>query len=198
MNLPYVGIHLKTINTFFHELGHALASLLSAGEIHHIKLNLNNSGEALTANKEWFSKFFVSISGYLFPLVLAIFLALFIHYHKTIIAVYSLVSISVAATIMWIRNTYGYVWCLLFIVLQSAIIYFDNLVFQKYFLIVVMQALLAENVNATITLLKLAYRNPKQAGDASSLKQLTLVPAILWSLLFIMASVITILLGLVI
>jgi hypothetical protein len=50
MKIKTVGNPFKSINTLYHECGHAIAALITNGEIYHIKLNSNTSGEALTSN----------------------------------------------------------------------------------------------------------------------------------------------------
>lgn len=188
MRIPYVGIHIKTINTFFHEIGHALMALVFNGEIYHIKLNINNSGEALTATKGWFAKFFVSISGYLFPLALATIILLCAKFKHLSWGFYGVFILTVSAAIMWMRNTYAYVWCLAYIALFAVLFYLKKIVFIKLFLAFNIAALLTENIAACITLIKLASKNPKQAGDAYSLKQYTLIPTMLWALFFFVIS----------
>jgi len=188
MRLPYIGIHIKTINTFFHEIGHAMMALAFNGEIYHIKLNINNSGEALTATKGWFAKFFVSISGYLFPIFISIIVLLCAKYKHIMWGFYGLFIISICAAIMWIRNTYGYVWCMFYVALFLIIFFFKKALFIKIFLAFNVAALLTENIAACITLLKLAAKNPKQAGDAYTLKQYTFIPTVLWAFFFLLIS----------
>jgi hypothetical protein len=196
MRVPYIGIHIKTINTFFHEIGHALMALVFNGEIYHIKLNINNSGEALTATKGWFAKFFVSISGYLFPLALSIIILVCIKYKHPMWGFYGLFILSICAAIMWIRNAYGYLWSLVFVTIFALLMYAKKLAFVKLFLAFNIAALLTENVAACITLIKLASKNPKQAGDAYSLKQYTFIPTIMWALFFLLMSCIAIIISL--
>ena len=191
MKLPYVGIHIKTINTFFHEIGHAIMALVFNGEIYHIKLNINNSGEALTATRGWIPKFLVSISGYLFPLFLSMITLLCAKYNHLMWGFYGLFILSIYATIMWIRNTYGYIWCLIYLGIFSALLFINKIQFIKIFLAFNVAALITENINACITLLKITFKNPRQAGDAHMLKKYTYIPTIVWSLFFLLTSIVT-------
>ena len=192
MRIKYVGNVIKGINTLFHESGHAIAALLSNGEIYHIKLNVNTSGEALTSTKGWFAKFFVSISGYLFPLFICACFIIINKYFNIKYSLYVLLAISLTATIMWVRNTYGYIWSLIYLSLNGLIVYEDNIVLIKVWIAFNICALAVENLMATIYLSKLAFNQHKLAGDAYSLKQATFLPTAFWAIFFLLLSVIAI------
>lgn len=190
MKIPYLGIHLKTINTFYHEVGHAVAALIFNGEIYHIKLNINNSGEALTSTKGWFAKFFVAISGYIFPLFLAMVLLVLVYYRHLYWAFYGLFVLAVSSTILWIRNSYGYIWSIGYIFVFSCFLYFKSIDLIKILVAFNLGALLVENIFATVTLIKIGFKNPKQAGDAYNLKQYTFIPTFFWCIFFFLMSTI--------
>jgi hypothetical protein len=53
---------LRLFGTFIHESGHALAALLSLGDVHHLQVNLNGSGVTMTSGG---SRFLIGSAGYL-------------------------------------------------------------------------------------------------------------------------------------
>ena len=196
MRIPYIGIHVRTINTFYHEIGHAVSALFCNGEIYHIKLNINNSGEALTATKGWIAKFIVSISGYYFPILIGSLILILTKNNHLMGAFYGIFILAITASIMWIRNAYGYIWCIGYVAFFSLILYIETPIFIKYFLAFNIGAMFTENIAACYTLIRIALKNPKQAGDAYQLKQYTFIPTIIWAFIFFVSSLIVMILSL--
>ena len=48
--IPVVGKYVAVINTFLHEVGHALIAYLLGGRVHSISLFANTEGTAVTAH----------------------------------------------------------------------------------------------------------------------------------------------------
>jgi hypothetical protein len=188
MKIKTVGNLFKSINTLYHECGHAIAALITNGEIYHIKLNSNTSGEALTSTKGWFAKVLVAISGYLFPLVICLVIICLNKYYNQKYSNYALLTISLTASIMWIRNSFGYIWSLGYIIVGILPFFLHQHYFLKTWLMLNVSCIIIENVTASFYLLKLSIKSPKQAGDASTLQQATFVPAVIWSLFFLIVS----------
>jgi len=59
--LPIINLPFLWSETFFHEISHGLAALLTGGSIHSITLNFNGSGICTTRGG---SAFIISFSGY--------------------------------------------------------------------------------------------------------------------------------------
>jgi hypothetical protein len=189
MRVKYVGNLFKSINTLFHESGHAIAALITHGEIYHIKLNANTSGEALTSSKGWFAKILISISGYLFPLMVCFIIVGIDRYSSLKYSNYFILTLSLTASIMWIRNSFGYIWSLSYVALALIPILYHNNSVLKFWLMLNLSCIMVENITATVYLLKLSIKTPKQAGDAAALQQATYLPAVIWSSLFLMVSI---------
>lgn len=63
--VPFVSVlmyPLRLFATFIHEAGHALAALLSLGEVHHLQVNLDTSGVTMTSGG---SRFLIGSAGYM-------------------------------------------------------------------------------------------------------------------------------------
>ena len=60
--LPFVGLPFLWLGTYFHELSHGVAALLSGGSIISLNLSVNGTGHCITSGG---SLFLISISGYL-------------------------------------------------------------------------------------------------------------------------------------
>ena len=59
--LPLINLPFLWSETFFHEISHGLAAIVTGGLIHNITLNFNGSGEIATSGG---IRFLVSFSGY--------------------------------------------------------------------------------------------------------------------------------------
>ena len=59
--IPVIHYPFGWFETFFHELSHGIAALLSGGSIHRIRLNLNGSGICTTSGG---NEFLILFSGY--------------------------------------------------------------------------------------------------------------------------------------
>jgi hypothetical protein len=72
--IPYVGKYLRVVNTLIHESGHAIAALVSSGEVYKVELFSDTSGTAVTKTKGKLSQFLVAIAGYPFGSAVAFLL----------------------------------------------------------------------------------------------------------------------------
>ncbi|NTS78443.1 M50 family metallopeptidase [Catenovulum sp. SM1970] len=61
-NLPWVQVPLTWLATYFHEISHGLAALLTGGNIHYIQLDTDGSGLCVTSGG---INFIVTFSGYI-------------------------------------------------------------------------------------------------------------------------------------
>jgi len=59
--LPIINLPFLWSETFFHEISHGLAALLTGGTIHNITLNFNGSGVCTTSGG---TRFLIAFSGY--------------------------------------------------------------------------------------------------------------------------------------
>lgn len=184
--IPVVGKFFNIINTLIHELGHALVALILGGEILQIQIFSDTSGVTVTKSKSTFKAILVSLAGYPFASAVgwACFFLLSVGYEEWIVIGTTL--IFVLMLILWIRNSYGLIWVLIFTALNAFIIYYVNnttvtqVVALFYSLMIVI-----ESVWSTLVLLKLSITQAGQAGDATNLKKFTHIPAFLWALSFV-------------
>ncbi|MBU1109023.1 MAG: M50 family metallopeptidase [Candidatus Riflebacteria bacterium] len=102
---------IKYLTVFFHELSHALASILTGGEVVHIEISSNQGGLAVTRGG-W--RFIVLSAGYLGSLVWgsAILLAAAKTRHDQQITA-GLGVLLLLVTAIWVRNMEGVIICAL-------------------------------------------------------------------------------------
>ena len=182
MRMGKFGIALKNFNTLFHEIGHALMSLLFSGQVHKIELHNNAGGVAVTSNKSWISQFMVSIAGY--PAGAAAGWAMFTQLPKlnSEYQVYVLLGIFSISLVLWVRNKYGMVWMIANCLWLGAVIYWQLYTAFSIYLFVVASCVMIESVWSVLLLVYISAEDPASAGDAQNLRELTFLPAIIWAL----------------
>ncbi len=186
--LPVVGVFFRIINTMIHETGHAAAALLVNGEVVRIDLLHDTSGTAITRSGGKLAQAIVSISGYVVSSVAAwlMFMAVLSGKEKWIL--FALLSVAVVNLLLWVRNAFGIIWLLVFISLCLSVSFYENELIERAFVIFCSGVVLFDSVSSAWVLLYLAWKHPKQAGDARNLAQSTGIPTVLWALFFVLQS----------
>lgn len=183
LKIPYLNNFFKTLNTLFHENGHALAAILLSGEVIEIKLNSNTSGSALTKSQSRLRAALVTFSGY--PLATAAATGLIWLWASGNIRTgfFILVSLAIINLIFLVRNTFGIFWLITFSVLcYMAAMHFPARLSGLFFLFIGLIGFVEAAIStAGITLL--AFSNSKKAGDLSILAKITGIPAQLWAII---------------
>lgn len=182
--IPYVGKFFNVINTLIHELGHALFALPFDGTVKKIELFNDTSGATTTQCKNRFGSFIVSIAGYTFAAIFAYFAFFLVSvgYQKGFIITLTLISFF--TLLLWIRNSYGIVWVLIFTALNSALIYFNNEYYIQLAALLYATFIAVEALSSSFVVLYLSIFRSSQAGDASILAKSTKIPAFVWGIFF--------------
>lgn len=179
-----ISTYFNLFNTLFHELGHLVMSIATGGKAYKMQLFNNRSGLATTGNTNGFTRFLVSFAGYPVASCTAI---IFTHFtlegHIEYIA-YTLIGVLLISLIFYVRNAFGLFWTALWTVILTYLVITDNSLLDNviYFILAV---IIIDSFISTLTILKLAYKTPEDAGDSSSLANQTHIPAIIWSIIFV-------------
>ena len=187
--LPFIGKFFRVINTLIHESGHAFMALLLSGKVYRIDLFSDTSGSALTATKNGFSRFLVSLAGYPSSALFAYLCFYFIEQKASNYVVYLLIGIAVLNLIFYVRNAYGIFWLISFIAIAGLVIYAKDAMLMYGFSLLCSFIVLTDAVISGVTLLVIAVKSPKTAGDAKNLNEATHLPVVLWALLLLAFSV---------
>lgn len=182
--LPFIGRFPRVLNTMIHESGHAFMSLISSGEVKSVELASDASGAAKTGSNNVFSRLLTILAGYSFASFFS-FLSIWLLMHFSYTPVlYVLISFSLVNLMLWVRNTFGIVWILIFLMLCGSVwLYLSS--FILYLTWFFCGILWFESLFTCFILLRESFRNPGKAGDASALKDILFLPAPFWALLFL-------------
>lgn len=183
IRIPLIGRYFRTVNTLLHESGHAIAAILTSGEVISIELSSDTSGAALTKSGSKIKAMLVSLSGYPFAALMSgIFIALASHNQYKIIF-FILISIALINLAFFVRNTYGIVWLITFSGLVIFTFWTGIKEVSNTAALSVSLISLSESVFSTLTILYLGFNEPRKAGDATNLAKTTKVPAAIWGIL---------------
>lgn len=185
MRLPVAGVVIRLFNTLIHECSHALAAMLTSGKILKIELNSNTSGSALTVSKNKISLFLIALVGY--PMAAGCGYLFFYGLQQgwasyILIGVLGLASVVLLA---YVRNSFGVIWSLLFIALLGYVVWLNQPLVAQYVVFGLAIILLLEAVYSSLALMLIAIENPGDAGDVRILHTITMLPTLLWTLVFV-------------
>ncbi|NTW31516.1 MAG: M50 family metallopeptidase [Bacteroidetes bacterium] len=185
---PYIGKYVRVVNTLIHESGHAIAALISRGEVYSVELFSDTSGTAITKTKGKLSQFIVSIAGYPFGSIVAYFMFYLVSIENYKLIFYIITCFAVLNLMFYVRNTFGIFWLISFTILVFAVYFYGGEFMQYAVSAGLSGVILFEAFYSSIELVIIAYKKPKSAGDATNLQYITGIPAILWALLFVAQS----------
>jgi hypothetical protein len=171
--IPIISLPFNWLESFFHELSHGLAALLTGGKIISIQLFPNGAGLCTTQGG---SRFVISFMGYTGAIFWGALIYLLAWLNKKAVQVVSLAILLLLAlsVLFWVRDV-------LTIILVSVLM---GLFFLKWkidikYLSVLMQLTgLLILLNAVLSPLHLI--DGRHIGDGASLALLTGIPEIIW------------------
>ncbi|WP_017445312.1 M50 family metallopeptidase [Gayadomonas joobiniege] len=169
--IPWLMLPLKWFETYFHEVSHALVTLLTGGSVVNISLNIDGSGLCLSQGG---SQFLIALSGYLGACGFAVLFAKLALKAKQ--WVLHLLTVLIFLTLLfWVSDLIS----VLIIGLILAVLYFTNRYLTAPWRRFIMLALAINMaLNAIKSPFYLLASNTK--GDATALANLTLIHEYIW------------------
>jgi len=183
--LPFVSWPFMWVQTFFHEISHGLAAILTGGNISSIELHIRGSGVCYTQGG---MRFIVAFSGYFGAAVCGMLFYLSVAgmgHNK--VRVFSLVfgSLVVFSLVMWARDLIT-----ILIMLVIAALCFVPLInnwhprLVQYFMQFIGCYILLDALKTPLYLI-----DGRSFGDGETLSKLTHLPEIVWVLVWEAAAV---------
>ena len=177
----YFGLFI----TLVHELGHAVAALLTGRVVSGIRVHRNQSGTTHSSGKNGFSGVFSGFFGYPAPAVVggALVWSVFNGFTRPALAIGAVILV---LTLVFIRNLFG----VLVVVVSAAgsvlLVLYAPINVQGYAMLVLGTALLVGAARAYLNVVSVHTSRRAQLGtsDAYLLYQRTHIPSPVWLLLF--------------
>lgn len=190
---------LKLFAVFLHELGHAFMSFIFGNGIRELRINLNESGYALTLPKSWFSAFMIANGGYLGSILFAL-LILYLKrtkFKKFIMGTVAVVLLAVAIRFSGVSFTLLY--AAIFAAFVIIIYMLQNEKLEDWVIDIIGVASVAYaiydtfvdtillQINLKLHLLK-GWGGTQPMTDAVQLEKMTHIPAVVWGAIWLVIA----------
>ncbi|QBY03065.1 M50 family peptidase [Thalassotalea sp. HSM 43] len=174
--LPIVSIPFEWLESYFHEISHGIAALLSGGHIVQIQLFANGAGLCTTRGG---SPMFIAFAGYFGAAIWAMVIFSLANVHDKISRVlsYLLVALLVASMIFWVRDFLTLFICLILVGVFALSIKIQHLGILKGVLQLIALSVVLSAIKSPLYLM-----DNRAIGDASALQQMTMLPEVVWIL----------------
>lgn len=186
--LPF-SEYFRNVNTFVHEMAHALVTLLSSGHVVYIHLFEDHSGVTYLSLPDSWRIIPVSLAGYIGA---SLFAWLLFRWYARGQQQFGLAVLTVLAAIglmLFVRNEFGMIWCAGFIALSVIALVIRWPQVRDAFYLFVSFICLVESVLTALMILLIAIQEPHSAGDATNLEGITGIPSIAWAIVFVLVAI---------
>lgn len=177
--LPIINIPLRLVTTFFHEISHGLAAIVTGGSIEKIHLYLSGSGLCYTQGG---NRFLIAFSGYvgavLWGMLLFSMADALNHKHTNVIALFLAGLIGISA-VFWGRDILTWVILAVLLAIFVSILRLQETRLMKLSLKFIGIFVLLDAIKAPFYLI-----DGRHYGDGAKLADLTAIPELLWVLVW--------------
>ncbi|MDG1750236.1 MAG: M50 family metallopeptidase [Thalassotalea sp.] len=174
VEIPFVSLPFKWFESYFHEISHGLAAILTGGSIINIQLFPNGAGLCTTQGG---SRFIVSFFGYAGAVYWGVAIYYFASVHKRVAQIFSAVIIVLllSTIIFWIRDILSFV--IMAVLLAITLIKFklQNLRYFQIMLQLIGATILLNSIKSPWYLV-----DGRSLGDGATLANLTAIPEFVW------------------
>ena len=179
--------------TLVHELGHAVAAVLTGRVVRGIRIRRNHSGDALSTGRG--RSVISGVAGYPAPAIVGVAQLWSVFNGWTSLALF-IGGVILVLTLLVIRNLFGVLVVVAAIAVSASLWFFASPEVQSYALLVLGASLLVGSVRGLLTVVHvhISRRSQLETSDAYLLFRRTGVPSGVWLLIF--AAIIAVCLGL--
>lgn len=178
LNLPLVSVPFKWLESYFHEISHGIAALITGGSIIQIQLFPNGAGLCTTRGG---ANFLISFMGYAGAVFWGMLIYSIASVHLRTAQAFSgiLIALFISTLIFWVRDILSFVIIsvlLLFFVMQFKLPKSQYLqkILQLTGIMVLMNSLLSP----------LYLIDGRSIGDGEALDKLTMMPEFFWVIIW--------------
>lgn len=175
----------RNVDTMVHELGHAFVTLLLSGQVLYIELYANHGGVTYSYIESGWRTIPLGLAGYLIASIFAYWMFRLYAGGRLGLGLMMLSALAVLSLVLFVRNPVGIYWLIGFIVVNCVAVIVPFGWLRNFYYLLVAFICLEESVMGPITLAYLSLTNPSAAGDAAGLANTTGIPALAWSIAFL-------------
>ncbi len=172
--IPIVSIPLNWLETYFHEISHGIAALLTGGQIMRIELFPNGSGVCTTRGG---LSFLISFSGYAGASLWGWLIFKLANSHQRIAQIFSglMIALLLASIVFWARDVLTMIILSCLAVMFVFTVKMRRLYYLQLFLKFFGLSILLNSLFSPTYLF-----DGRDLGDGAALSSMTMVPEIVW------------------
>jgi Peptidase M50B-like len=175
--LPMFRVYFSLCNTLIEKIIHVLAIVVTReGKSNKIKLYKNGSGETTSIVHSKIQKVMIVYIGYTGTLLLSMGLFYLLSYNKFHFIIYFFIGLLMISTLLWIRNLFGVLWALSFVVLLALPLYFRNELAIMHISIFLSSLILIQAIINAIQVIGQSFKAREKSG---ALAKTARIPAII-------------------
>jgi hypothetical protein len=189
-HIPFAGVLLYPFNlfaTYIHEFSHALMAILTGGEVNSISINHDGSGLAITTGG---IPILIASGGYLGSSIIGgILLILAVDSNKVVskITLFIIMLLMLACLIFFVRDIFTFIATIFFVSIAALIIFKTSATVAQWFLGFLAIQSCFYSVYDINVLIGVTFKG-HQHNDALMMQHLTLIPAPVWAILWLLIS----------
>ncbi|TRX57128.1 M50 family metallopeptidase [Thalassomonas sp. M1454] len=172
--IPYVTIPFNWLESYFHEISHGLAALVSGGSIVQIQLFINGAGLCTTLGG---SAFLIAFSGYAGAVAWGVLIYKIADLKSSYSKYFSyfILALLVISSVLWVRDFLTLFICALLIALFLLSVKISHFQLLPLVLKIIALMVLLNSFQSPLYLI-----DGRGIGDGSALSQLTFIPEFVW------------------
>jgi hypothetical protein len=183
--IPILSLPFNWLETYFHEISHGIAALLSGGHIIKIELFANGAGLCTTQGG---NRFLVSFFGYAGAIIWGAMIYISARSHQRLAQIFSIIIVLLLSTtlILWARDLLTIFICLVLLLLVLFSLKAKNLKMLQLLLQLFAMVVILNGLHSPLYLL-----DGRVIGDGASLANLTLIPEFIWVVIWSALGLVT-------
>lgn len=182
--IPIVSIPLNWLETYFHEISHGIAALLTGGEIMRIELFPNGSG--LCTTRGGFS-FFITFFGYAGATLWGWLIFKLANSHQRAAQVFSglMIVLLLTSIIFWARDLLTGI-----IIASLAVMFVMTIKMRRLYYLQLLLKFFGLSILLNSLFSPTYLFDGRDLGDGAALASMTMVPELVWVLLWCVLAIV--------
>ncbi len=176
--IPIVSIPLNWLETYFHEISHGIAALLTGGEIMRIELFPNGSGICTTRGG---LSFFITFFGYAGATLWGWLIFKLANSHQRVAQIFSgiMITVLLASLVFWARDILTII-----IISTLAVLFVFTIKMSRLYYLQITLKFFGLSILLNSLFSPTYLFDGRNLGDGATLSSMTMIPEIVWVLIW--------------
>ncbi|WP_019029403.1 M50 family metallopeptidase [Colwellia piezophila] len=181
--IPIVSIPLNWLETYFHEISHGIAALLTGGEIINIQLYATGAGLCTTQGG---LSFFITFFGYAGATLWGWLIFKLANSHQRTAQIFSglMIVLLLASIVFWARDVLTMV-----IIASLAVMFVMTIKMQRLYYLQILLKFFGLSILLNSLFSPTYLFDGRDLGDGAALSSMTMIPEVVWVLLWCVLAI---------